>query len=86
MELKDFDYLYVSDDNILMEDYDFLKWIKFFLDGLDTINQGGCQTHKLRSYAEAASFINIREIKLKMPLGPWPKDPELKQIGMMNLV
>lgn len=21
-----------------------------------------------------------------MPIGPWPKDPELKEIGMMNLV
>lgn len=40
----------------------------------------------LRSHAEAAGFINIREVKLKVPLGPWPKNPELKHIGMMNLV
>lgn len=86
MELQDFDYLYISDDGTLTDEHDFLKWDKLFLDGLDAINRSGRPAHKLRSYAEAAGFVNIREEKLKMPLGPWPKDPELKQIGMMNLV
>ena len=84
--LQDFNYLYTSDDGTLTEDHDLMKWNKLFLDGLDTINRGGRPAYKLRSYAEAAGFVNIREEKLKMPLVPWPKNPELKQIGMMNLV
>lgn len=30
--------------------------------------------------------MNIREEKFKVPMGSWPKDPVLKQTGMMNLV
>ena len=85
-ELQDFDYLYTSDDGTLTEDSDYYNWNRLFLDGLDSVNRDGRPAQRLREYAEAAGFINITEVKLKMPLGPWPKDPELKQIGMMNLV
>lgn len=30
--------------------------------------------------------MNIREERFKVPLGSWPKDPELKRTGMLNLV
>lgn len=54
-----------------------------FLDGLAAINRTGRQ---LRGWAEAAGFIHINELKLKVPMGSWPKDPYLKETGMMNLV
>lgn len=86
MELQDFDLKYCSDDGTLTPDHDYYKWNDVFLAGLDSINRTARPGPKLRSYAEAAGFVNIREEKFKVPLGPWPKNPELKQIGMMNLV
>ena len=86
VELQDYDLKYVSDDGTLTPDHDLYKWNHLFLAGLESINRTARPGAMLRSYAEAAGFINIREVKFKMPLGSWPKDPELKQIGMMNLV
>jgi hypothetical protein len=33
------------------------------------------------SELESAGFINVRESVLKMPIGGWHDDPELKEIG-----
>lgn len=77
---------YRSDDGTLTPDHDYYKWNDLFLAGLDSINRDARPGPKLRSYAEAAGFINIREEMFKIPLGPWPKDPELKQIGLIDLV
>lgn len=62
------------------------KWNDAFIKGLGTINRDARPGYKLRSWAESAGFINIHEEKFKIPMGPWPKDPVLKQTGMMNLV
>lgn len=57
-----------------------------FLDGLAAINRTGCPGHQLRGWAEDAGFVNIEEVKLKVPMGSWPRDPTLKKTGLMNLV
>ena len=77
---------HTSDDGTLTPEHEFSRWNELFLAGLESINRTGRPCAMLRSHAEAAGFINIREVKMKVPLGPWPKDPELKHIGMMNLV
>lgn len=86
IELQDFDLKYRSDDGTLTPEHDYYKWNDLFLAGLESINRTARPGPMLRSYVEAAGFINIREEKFKIPLGPWPKDPELKQIGMTDLV
>lgn len=86
IELQDFDATYTSDDGTLTPKNDLSKWSEIFYASMESINRAVRPCGMLRSHAEAAGFINIREVKLKVPLGPWPKDPELKEIGMMNLV
>ncbi|PGH28423.1 hypothetical protein GX50_08839 [[Emmonsia] crescens] len=34
-----------------------------------------------REEMEKAGFVDVTETKLKMPLGPWPKDKALKEVG-----
>ncbi|SPO01214.1 uncharacterized protein DNG_03961 [Cephalotrichum gorgonifer] len=85
VEFQDYDD-YRSDDGTLTDDTHFRKWNRALSKGLVSINRDPCPGPKLRSYAEKAGFVNIREEIFKIPLGPWAKDPELKQIGMMNLV
>lgn len=38
----------------------------------------------LQEYMEKAGFINVKYQTFKWPIGPWPKDPALKQIGAYN--
>ena len=35
---------------------------------------------------EQLGFVNIKQVVRKVPLGPWPKDRELKKIGLLELV
>ena len=86
VEFQDFDLEYLSDDGSLTEEHAFRRWTKLCLDGLAAHNRTGCPGRNLRSYAEGAGFVNIREEMFKVPMGSWPKDPELKRTGMMNLV
>ncbi|KAH8145923.1 uncharacterized protein LAJ45_10065 [Morchella importuna] len=41
---------------------------------------------KAKEYLEGAGFIDITEEIRHMPVGPWPKDPHLKEIGHWALV
>lgn len=85
-EFQDFDLDYTSDDNTLTEEHYFRKWNNVFIDGLAVINRDARPGSKLRDYAEAAGFTNIRVETFKLPMGSWPKDPQLKETGMMNLI
>ena len=33
-----------------------------------------------------AGFVNVHRKKYKMPIGPWPKTPMLKEAGRFGLV
>lgn len=34
---------------------------------------------------EAAGFQNVEVRKYKLPIGPWPLDPKLKEVGLFQL-
>ncbi|RPA86305.1 S-adenosyl-L-methionine-dependent methyltransferase [Ascobolus immersus RN42] len=38
-------------------------------------------TPKLVDFVKAAGFVDVKEIKMKFPVGSWPKDPRQKEIG-----
>ncbi|SPO01561.1 related to methyltransferase [Cephalotrichum gorgonifer] len=72
-----------SDDNSLKEDSALDQWGKMchnFGNSIGrsfTIVADGVQ----RKAMEAAGFVDIQEVDYKTPVGTWPKDPELKEIG-----
>lgn len=40
----------------------------------------------LEKYIRDAGFVDVTVTKLHLPLGPWPKNPHLKELGIVNLV
>lgn len=40
---------------------------------------------KLEGHLQQAGFVNIRHHRYKLPIGPWAKDPHLKDVGLCNL-
>lgn len=77
---------FLTDDGSLTEDHHLRKWNKLMLEGLAIIKRDQQPGFKLREWVENAGFVNIREEKFRIPQGNWPKDPVLKETGMMNLV
>jgi hypothetical protein len=35
----------------------------------------------IKSYFEAAGFVNITIVDFKLPMSPWPEDPRLNEAG-----
>lgn len=85
-EFQDYDLLYYSEDGSLTEEHHVLKWIKLFIDAANKkLNREPCPGPKLNGWVTDAGFTNIVHRKFRLPLGPWPKDPHMKDIGMCNV-
>ncbi|CEJ82262.1 hypothetical protein VHEMI02338 [[Torrubiella] hemipterigena] len=52
--------------------------------GLATIGIENDVTPKLKPLMEKVGFVDIQEVKSGYPVGSWPKDPQMKEIGHMG--
>ncbi|KAK2051778.1 methyltransferase domain-containing protein [Colletotrichum caudatum] len=86
VEFQDYDLLYTSDDGTLTEEHETLKWDKLFLEACDRMGRDARPGPKFKDWVRGAGFVNITHKQFKMPIGPWPKDPYYKDIGMCNLI
>lgn len=85
-EFQDWDIDNRSDDGSLTDAHHYRQWTKGLIKALVNIDRDPCPGPKLRAHVEKAGFVNVHEKVFKIPLGPWAKDPHMKDIGMMNLV
>ncbi|KAK1999894.1 methyltransferase domain-containing protein [Colletotrichum falcatum] len=86
VEFQDYDLLYTSDDGSLTEEHEALKWDNLFLEACDKMGRDGRPGPKLKDWVREAGFVNVAHKQYKMLIGPWPKDPHYKDIGMCNLI
>uniref|UniRef100_A0A0D2YJK3 Secondary metabolism regulator LAE1 n=1 Tax=Fusarium oxysporum (strain Fo5176) TaxID=660025 RepID=A0A0D2YJK3_FUSOF len=85
-EFQDFDLLYYSEDGSITDDHHLLKWMKLFIDTARTkLNREPCPGPRLEGWIRHAGFTNVVHRKFRLPLGSWPKEPQLKDIGMCNI-
>ncbi|PKS08438.1 hypothetical protein jhhlp_005149, partial [Lomentospora prolificans] len=75
---------YDSDDGTVTEKSALAQWGKLFVEGGKKIGRtftmvdDGTQ----RKGMEEAGYVEIEERNFKVPMGKWPKDPKLKQLGI----
>jgi hypothetical protein len=85
-EFQDYDLLYYSEDGSLTEDSYLLKWIKLFIDAARSkLNREPCPGRFLEGWVKDAGFSNVVHRRFRLPLGSWPKDSHMKDIGLCNL-
>ncbi|ROT35342.1 S-adenosyl-L-methionine-dependent methyltransferase [Sodiomyces alkalinus F11] len=85
-EFQDYDMRYFSEDGSLTEKHHTKKWIDTLLGAAAKVGREPIPGVKLREWAEEAGFENVTEKVFRMPIGPWAKNPDLKQVGHINLV
>lgn len=76
-----------SDHVHFPEDHIFNEWGKFYYEAGDKRGRTfkiSCD-HMMRDNMEAAGFVDITEIKLKVPCHAWPRDAKLNQAGLLLL-
>lgn len=84
--MQDFDAMYYSQDNTLAADSNIKRWLTTLFGASEQFGRHPAPGRELKNWMEAAGFRNIGSRKIMMPVGPWPKDPKLKEIGTYNLV
>ncbi|KAK2480280.1 hypothetical protein H9L39_09654 [Fusarium oxysporum f. sp. albedinis] len=72
-----------SDNDTVKETSALGQWGKLFIEGAKKFGMSFSvyEEELQRKAMEAAGFIDIQQYKYKAPLGDWPKDPELKELG-----
>jgi len=85
-EFWDFDLQYYSDDGSLKEDSYIIKWITTLMKAADIMGRDPRPGVGLKKWVTDAGFTNVVHHVYKTPIGPWPKDKRLKDIGYCNIV
>ncbi|KAH7061285.1 S-adenosyl-L-methionine-dependent methyltransferase [Macrophomina phaseolina] len=85
-EFQDYDVLPLSDDGSLKEGNQVLKLQRLAADACEKMGRTARVGPKLRGLMEEAGYTNITEKVYKLPIGMWPQDKRLKQIGALMMV
>ncbi|KAH0429720.1 hypothetical protein CcaCcLH18_08263 [Colletotrichum camelliae] len=85
-EFQDWDIVYHCDDGTLTEDTYTMKMDRMFLEACQMIGRDPCPGPQLDGWLREAGFVNIRHKMFKIPIGTWPKDAHLKDLGHMNVI
>lgn len=84
-EFQDFDLQYYSEDGTL-EGSSTLTWINTLLDAARKTGREPSPGPKLEKWVTDAGFTKVTHQRFRFPIGPWAKDPHLKEIGRWNLM
>lgn len=80
----EFDIRVYSDDGSLPPDSALANWGDLFLPCAERAGRSLLTQETMRSAIEKAGFIDVREKLYKVPIGVWPKDKLLKEVGLLN--
>ncbi|KAK1584957.1 methyltransferase domain-containing protein [Colletotrichum navitas] len=85
-EFQDFNFMLCSDDGSA-EGSETLRWSLLFHEASRVYGRESQVGPKLEGLVrENTGLVNIYHKPYKIPIGPWPKDPHLKDLGMCNLI
>ncbi|KAK2729013.1 methyltransferase domain-containing protein [Colletotrichum kahawae] len=77
---------YACDDGTLTEEHALMRWDRLFMQACDMLGREHSPGPKLEGWIRQAPFTNVVCHHFKIPLGPWPKDPHMKDLGWCNLI
>lgn len=62
------------------------EWCKLGREAGERLGRSFNINDKLEGWMKDTGFINVTQRVFKVPSGPWPKDPKMKDIGRYNLL
>ena len=80
------DFIALSDDGSLPQDSKIKEWHRLICEGASYANINmRMSSAALKTKFENAGFTNVEVVNKKIPMGRWPEDQKLKEIGMWQL-
>jgi hypothetical protein len=71
-----------SEDGSVKEGHPFKQWGTVVFEAAETLKKTYSTAYHTKEWMEEAGFINIVHNVHKVPIGRWPADPKLKELGM----
>ncbi|KAM5354572.1 hypothetical protein ACJ41O_001219 [Fusarium nematophilum] len=84
-EFQDYDIQCYSDDGSLNDSHKTRMWVNTLLKGARSLNREPCPGPLQEGWVQEAGFTNVKHHVFKIPIGPWAKDPRMKDLGWCNL-
>lgn len=81
VEFAEFPIWAYSDDATLEDDSPYMQYLRNLQEAGERIGRTMKVAENLKQWAEQAGFEDLVEKVYKVPLGPWAKDPKLKELG-----
>lgn len=87
VENQEFEVVFGCDDGSQPPDSPSVRWANLWNQGISNFGlTGRCFPELMKQQMEAAGFINVTWKFHRMPIGAWPKDKNLRQSGLFNLI
>ena len=84
LEQMEFDVRVRSDDGSLTPQHELWGWGDMFIRCALRAGRSLNIQETMRGSIEKAGFVDVHEELVKVPLGPWPKDKVLKEVGKLE--
>ncbi|KAE9969589.1 hypothetical protein BLS_005308 [Venturia inaequalis] len=75
-----------SDDGSLTKDDPIMQWGNAFCEAAARFGTPCDSPRRLKGWMERAGFVDVEEHVLKIPVGIWPRDKRLKNVGLFEMV
>jgi hypothetical protein len=76
--------MFKSKDGSVTEDHFMVQWSKTLLYAAEQLGKTFAIYDFNREMITKAGFVNVVEKKFKIPVGTWPSDPKMKELGQWN--
>lgn len=84
VEFQDWDFTFRTQDGSLREDAALWRWQKNGFEAARRIGRSLWPGRDLERWVREAGFVDVQVVRSPMPLGPWPKDPLQKRLGLLS--
>lgn len=71
-----------SEDGTVPPGHPFYKWGTLIFEAGDKMDRTYRTAYGTKKWMEDVGFINVVERKYKFPIGRWPAQPRMKELGM----
>ena len=78
--------MFKSEDGSVTEDHFMAQWSKTLLYAAEQIGKTFAIYDFNREMITKVGFVDVVEKKFKVPVGTWPSDPKMKELGQWNLL
>ncbi|KAL4816687.1 S-adenosyl-L-methionine-dependent methyltransferase [Aspergillus spinulosporus] len=86
IEFQEFHLVNYSEDGSLKEGNNVNRFYELLREALDKINRPVTIGKELERIVREAGFVNVHHEVFQLPLGTWPKERRMKEIGALNML